>query len=89
MIVHLLIFLCSCKSLTCLSVCYCEHISDSGVELLGRMPTLTSLDLSGCSIQDEGIRGLGLCSKPRYHLKYLILAELDVTDDGLQVRGEL
>lgn len=72
----------SCKSLTCLSFCYCEHISDTGVELLGHIPSLTSLDLSGCSIQDEGIRGLR--SNPQF--KFLMLAELlDITDDGLQV----
>lgn len=73
---------CSCRCLTCLSFCYCEHITDTGVELLGHIPTLSSLDLSGCNIQDEGIRGLG--SNPQF--RYLMLAELqDITDDGLQV----
>ena len=73
---------CSCRCLKCLSFCYCEHITDTGVELLGHIPTLSSLDLSGCNIQDEGIRGLG--SNPQF--RYLMLAELqDITDDGLQV----
>ncbi len=63
-------------------MCYCEHITDTGVELLGHIPTLSSLDLSGCNIQDEGIRGLR--SNP--HFRYLMMAELmDITDDGLQV----
>lgn len=52
------------------------------MELLGHIPTLSSLDLSGCSIQDDGIKGLR--GNPRF--RYLMLAELlDITDDGLQV----
>ena len=43
----------SCKSLTYVSFCYCEHISDTGVELLGHIPSLTSLDLSGCNLTDQ------------------------------------
>ncbi len=68
--------------LTCLSLCYCDHITDSGVELLGHVYSLTSLDLSGCSIQDEGIQALR--SNP--NLRFIMLAELmEITDDGLQV----
>lgn len=70
-----------CRSLTCLSVCYCENISDAGVEVLGQIPSLASLDISGCNIQDDGIKGL--CSNPQF--RYLMLAELpEITDYGLQ-----
>ena len=71
----------SCKSLTYLCFCYCEHISDTGVELLGHIPSLTSLDLSGCNLSDQGVAGLR--NNPQF--KHLTLAELlDITDDGLQ-----
>ena len=46
------------------SLCYCEHVTDAGVELLGTLPSLTSLDLSGCNIQDQGIAALG--NNPRF-----------------------
>ena len=52
------------------------------MELLGRIPSLSSLDLSGCSIQDEGVQGLR--NNPQF--RYIMLAELtEITDDGLQV----
>ena len=75
-----------CKSsLSCLSFCYCGNISDAGVELLGHVLSLASLDLSGCNIHDDGIRGLR--TNPKF--RYLMLAELmDITDDGLQVRAD-
>ena len=43
----------ACPALTHLSLSYCEHISDTGVELLGKLPRLYSLDLTGCSITDH------------------------------------
>ena len=65
------------------SLCYCEHVTDAGVELLGTLPSLTSLDLSGCNIQDQGIAALG--NNPRF--RDLTLAECsNITDLGLQVR---
>lgn len=65
-----------------MSFCYCEHISDTGVELLGHIPSLSSLDLSGCNIQDEGIKSLR-CN-PQF--RSIMLAELpDITNDGLQI----
>lgn len=42
-----------CVSLTHLSLSYCEHISDTGVELLKQLPLLYSLDLTGCSVTDQ------------------------------------
>ena len=46
-------FLCRCHSLTYLSVCFCEHISEAGVELLGQTHSLISLDISGCNCGDQ------------------------------------
>ena len=43
----------SCRALGYVCFCYCEHISDTGVELLGHIPSLTSLDLTGCNITDQ------------------------------------
>ena len=75
-------FTSSCKSLSYLCLCYCEHISDTGVELLGHIPTLTSIDLSGCDIHDHGVAGL----RKNTNIRDLSLAEVeDLTDDGLQV----
>ncbi|RXM36684.1 F-box/LRR-repeat protein 13 [Acipenser ruthenus] len=42
-----------CLKLTYLSLCYCEHLTDSGLELLAGLPSLTSLDLTGTNIQDQ------------------------------------
>ena len=65
------------------SFCYCEHVTDAGVELLGTLPSLMSLDLSGCNIQDQGVAALG--NNPRF--RDITLAECpNITDLGLQVR---
>lgn len=77
------LFLFRCHNLVYASLCYCEHVTDAGVELLGTLPSLTSLDLSGCNIQDQGIAALG--NNPRF--RDLTLAECpNITDLGLQVR---
>ena len=47
----------ACPSLTHLSIAFCQHISDTGVELLTQLPLLHSLDLTGCSITDHVSRG--------------------------------
>lgn len=53
------------------------------MELLGHIPTLTSIDLSGCDIHDHGLAGL----RKNANIRDLSLAEIeDLTDDGLQVR---
>jgi len=58
-------------------------VTDAGVELLGTLPSLTSLDLSGCNIQDQGVAALG--NNPRF--RDITLAECrNITDLGLQVR---
>ena len=48
-----------CHNLVYASFCYCEHVTDAGVELLGTLTSLTSLDLSGCNVQDQGVAALG------------------------------
>ena len=48
-----------CHSLAYLSVCFCEHISEAGIELLGQTNSLTSLDISGCNCGDQGLSALG------------------------------
>ena len=53
------------------------------MELLGTLPSLMSLDLSGCNIQDQGVAALG--NNPRF--RDITLAECpNITDLGLQVR---
>jgi len=73
---------CSSVALTCVSFCYCDCVSDSGVDMLGHMPSLVSLDLSGCNVGDDGVQGL----RHNPQLRSLMIAELsELTDDGLQV----
>ena len=60
-------------------------MTDAGVELLGTLPSLMSLDLSGCNIQDQGVAALG--NNPRF--RDITLAECpNITDLGLQVRRD-
>ena len=71
-----------CHNLVYASFCYCEHVTDAGVELLGTLPSLVSLDLSGCNIQDQGVAALG--NNPKF--RDISLAECpNITDLGLQV----
>ena len=71
-----------CSSLTYANFSYCDHVTDAGVELLGTIPSLTSVDLSGCNISDQGIAALG--NNPRY--RDIIISECNnITDIGVQV----
>ena len=49
---HLVFPIFRCHNLAYLSVCFCEHISEAGIELLGQTHSLTSLDISGCNCGD-------------------------------------
>ncbi|CAH1783301.1 unnamed protein product [Owenia fusiformis] len=70
-----------CHNLSYLSLCFCEHISEAGIELLGQTHSLTSLDLSGCNCGDQGLSALG--NNPRF--REVTLSEcLNITDLGLQ-----
>ncbi|XP_053572511.1 dynein regulatory complex subunit 6 [Bombina bombina] len=70
-----------CHSLTYLSLRFCENVTDSGIELLGNMLLLLSIDLSGTSITDQGLSVLGANSK----IKELIVSECPgISDIGIQ-----
>ncbi|XP_064199506.1 F-box and leucine-rich repeat protein 13 isoform X1 [Anguilla rostrata] len=70
-----------CTSLSHLSLCYCDQLTDSGMEWLGSVSSLTSLDLTGTSIQDQGLTALG--SNPS--LRKLNVSEcLWITDIGIE-----
>ncbi|KAL4640741.1 F-box/LRR-repeat protein 13-like [Arapaima gigas] len=70
-----------CLHLISLSLCYCEHLTDSGVEWLGGLSSLVSLDLAGTNIQDEGLTALGSLSA----LKQLSVSQcLRITDMGIE-----
>ena len=36
-----------------LNLSFCEHISDTGVELLTQLSNLIDLDVTGCSLTDQ------------------------------------
>ncbi|KAG2460072.1 CC146 protein, partial [Polypterus senegalus] len=72
-----------CQKLTHLSLCYCEHLTDSGFEWLENLQSLTCLDLSGTCITDQGLAAVG----GNTGIKKLVLSEcLGITDIGIQVR---
>ena len=57
-------------------------MTDAGVELLGTIVSLISVDLSGCLVQDQGISALG--NNPRLR-DITISGCSSVTDIGIQV----
>ncbi|XP_039616960.1 dynein regulatory complex subunit 6 [Polypterus senegalus] len=70
-----------CQKLTHLSLCYCEHLTDSGFEWLENLQSLTCLDLSGTCITDQGLAAVG----GNTGIKKLVLSEcLGITDIGIQ-----
>ncbi|KAM4037567.1 F-box and leucine-rich repeat protein 13 isoform 1-T1 [Anomaloglossus baeobatrachus] len=70
-----------CHNLNFLSLRYCENVTDSGIELLGNMTSLISIDISGTNITDQGLMALGAQSK----IRELSVSEcLGVTDIGIQ-----
>ena len=42
-----------CSSLVYLTICFCDHISEAGIELLGQTSCIVSLDISGCHCSDQ------------------------------------
>ncbi|XP_067934698.1 F-box and leucine-rich repeat protein 13-like isoform X2 [Watersipora subatra] len=69
------------QNLAYLSLCFCEHISEAGIELLGQTHSLISLDISGCACGDQGLSALG--NNTRF--RDVTLADCNkVTDLGLQ-----
>ena len=70
-----------CISLTYANFSYCEHVTDAGIEILAVLPSLVSLDISGCNISDAGIVALG----NNQNFRDLNISECcSVTDVGLQ-----
>ncbi|XP_040268915.1 dynein regulatory complex subunit 6 [Bufo bufo] len=70
-----------CHNLNFLSLRFCENVTDSGIELLGNMTSLLSIDISGTSITDQGLTALGAQNK----IKELSVSEcLGITDIGIQ-----
>lgn len=70
-----------CHSVAYARFCYCEWVSDAGVELLGNMQSLRCLDLSGCAVQDAGLASLG--NNPNFRSISLSECTL-ITDVGIQ-----
>jgi len=71
----------NCPSLTDISVSYCENVTDVGVSVLAKHPSLYSIDLSGCNVTDHGAGILKMAEK----LTYLSLSECNLlTDLGVE-----
>nr|XP_025953419.1 dynein regulatory complex subunit 6 [Dromaius novaehollandiae] len=70
-----------CHNLTYLNLRYCENVTDAGIEALGNMSSLISIDISGTSISDMGLRALGCSGK----IKELSISECqNISDAGIQ-----
>ncbi|KAM6146287.1 LOW QUALITY PROTEIN: F-box and leucine-rich repeat protein 13 [Phoenicopterus ruber ruber] len=70
-----------CHELTYLNLRYCENVTDAGIEALGNMSSLISIDISGTSISDMGLRALGRHGK----IKELSVSECkSISDTGIQ-----
>ncbi|NXC42011.1 DRC6 protein, partial [Penelope pileata] len=70
-----------CHQLAYLNLHHCENVTDAGIEALGNMSSLMSIDVSGTSISDVGLKALGRRGK----IKQLSLSECkNVSDTGIQ-----
>ena len=58
LVIFLICFYFSCHSLAYLSVCFCDNISEAGIELLGQAQHLISLDITGCKCGDVVCRNM-------------------------------
>lgn len=75
-----------CTTLAYLSMAYCENVTDVGIAMLATHPTLTMLDISGCSITDYGAGYL----RQSHRLQYLSMAECNLmTDIGIERMASL
>ena len=69
------------SNLSYVSFCFCEFLTDAGVELVCSLTRLFGINLSGCNITDTGIASLGENSI----LKYVSLSEcVLLTDLGIE-----
>lgn len=48
-----IIYYVRCKNISYLSLCYCEQIQEDGIDLIGSIENLISIDLSGCKCGDH------------------------------------
>jgi F-box/leucine-rich repeat protein 13 len=69
------------RNLAYLSLCYCDQISEAGLELLGQVANLTCVDITGCSLTDQSLSALG----NNTHLRDVNMSQCSsITDLGLQ-----
>ncbi|XP_072418768.1 F-box and leucine-rich repeat protein 13-like isoform X2 [Chiloscyllium punctatum] len=71
-----------CHSLTHLRLRYCECLTDSGIEWLGNLPVLNTIDLTGTNVQEQG---LGSLSNNTRITEFTVAECSGVTDIGLQI----
>ncbi|NXJ96602.1 DRC6 protein, partial [Corythaixoides concolor] len=70
-----------CPELAYLSLHHCENVTDAGIQALGNMLSLISIDISGTSISDMSLRVLGHYGK----IKELSVSECkNISDIGIQ-----
>ncbi|NWX99839.1 DRC6 protein, partial [Nothoprocta ornata] len=70
-----------CHNLTYLNLRYCENVTDTGLEALGNMSSLISIDISGTNISDMGLGALGCSGK----IKEISISECqNISDTGIQ-----
>jgi len=70
-----------CHNLTHLCICYCDHVTDTGVELLSNLRNIFHIDLTGANINDQGLVSLGNNGRVRS----LVISECGgISDIGLQ-----
>nr|XP_014436318.1 dynein regulatory complex subunit 6 isoform X5 [Pelodiscus sinensis] len=70
-----------CHNLTYLNIRYCESVTDGGIEALGYMTSLMSIDISGTTVSDMSLVVLGHVRR----MKELSVSECrKITDLGIQ-----
>ncbi|XP_039373609.1 dynein regulatory complex subunit 6 isoform X5 [Mauremys reevesii] len=70
-----------CHNLAYLNMRYCESVTDTGIEALGNMTSLISIDISGTTVSDMSLAALGHTRR----MKELSVSECrKITDMGIQ-----
>ncbi|XP_067420619.1 F-box and leucine-rich repeat protein 13 [Emydura macquarii macquarii] len=70
-----------CHNLTYLNIRYCESVTDAGIDALGNMTSLISIDISGTTVSDMSLVALGHTRR----MKELSVSECrKITDMGIQ-----